>query len=32
MQRDAPARGTVGTRSVVVSAGSVPSDVTGWEV
>jgi hypothetical protein len=32
MQRDAPTKGAVGTRSVVVSAGSVPSDATGWEV
>jgi hypothetical protein len=32
MQRNAPARGAVGTRSVVVSAGSVSGDAARWEV
>jgi hypothetical protein len=32
MQRDAPARGAVGDRSVDVSADSVSAVATGWEV
>jgi len=32
MQRNAPARGAVGDRSVAVSAGSVWGDVAVWEV
>jgi hypothetical protein len=32
MQRNAPARGAVGTRSVDVSAGSVAITTVSWEV
>jgi hypothetical protein len=32
MQRNAPTRGAVGTKSVVVSAGSIASAAAGWEV
>jgi hypothetical protein len=32
MQRNAPARGAVGTRSVVVSADSVAGATVRWEV
>jgi hypothetical protein len=32
MQRHAPARGAVGTESVVVSVGSVASAAARWEV
>jgi len=32
MQRNAPAKGAVGTRSVIVSGGSVPSTAVRWEV
>jgi hypothetical protein len=32
MQRNAPVEGAVGTRSVVVSAGSVASAAADWEV
>jgi len=32
MQRNAPTRGAVGTKPVVVSTGSVTKAAAGWEV